>query len=123
MSYQQANKYVFSGFKAGPLADFLSNYTPLTIPYTDPIDWSRYITIAAGILAALLTFKFISPVLQSRWTWAAGTVIISLVMTSGFMFTRIRGVPFIGGDGNFIAGGHQNQFGQEVQIISFICKF
>jgi oligosaccharyltransferase complex subunit gamma len=80
-------------------------------------------TIATGVLATLLTLKFISPVLQSRWTWAAGTVIVSLVMVSGFMFTRIRGVPYTGADGNWVAAGHQNQYGQEVQVVSFICKF
>jgi oligosaccharyltransferase complex subunit gamma len=122
-SRQQANKYKFSGFDAGRLAKFLSQQTPITIPYKDPIDWSRYITISTSILGALLTLKFISPVMQSRWTWAVGTVIVSLVMTSGFMFTRIRGVPYTGADGNWIAGGYQNQFGQEVQVVSFICKF
>jgi hypothetical protein len=42
-------------------------------------------------------------------------------MTSGYMFTRIRNTPFMGGDGSWIAGGFQNQFGQEVQVISVVC--
>lgn len=122
--YQQAdNKFIFRGFEAGPLANFLSRHTPIAIPYTEPVDWSRYITIATGILSTLLAARFLSPVIQSKWTWAAGTVIISLVMISGFMFTRIRGVPYNGGNGNWIAQGYQNQFGQEVQVVSFICKF
>jgi len=114
-------KYDFGmGFEAEPLAEFLSKHTPIAIPYTKPFDWSRYITIATGILSALLLVRFLSPVIQSKWTWAAGTVIVSLVMTSGFMFTRIRGVPYTGGNGNWIAQGYQNQFGQEVQVVSFI---
>ncbi|KAF8163316.1 oligosaccharyl transferase subunit OST3/OST6 family [Crassisporium funariophilum] len=114
-------KYDFSdGFAPGPLAEYLSQHTPTAIPYKDPIDWTRWITIGVGILGALLTLTFIAPIVQSRWTWAAGTVIVSLVMTSGFMFTRIRGVPYNGGDGNWIAAGYQNQFGQEVQVVSFI---
>jgi len=115
------SKYDFGmGFEAGSLAEFLSKRTPIPIPYREPIDWSRYITIATGILSALLVVRFLSPVIQSKWTWAAGTVIVSLVMTSGFMFTRIRGVPYSGGNGNWIAQGYQNQFGQEVQVVSFI---
>jgi oligosaccharyltransferase complex subunit gamma len=115
------SKYDFGGgFDAGPLADFLSKHTPITIPYTEPFDWSRFITMGTTLLSALLALKFISPVVQSRWTWAAGTVIVSLVMISGFMFTRIRGVPYTGGNGDWIAPGYQNQFGQEVQVISFI---
>jgi oligosaccharyltransferase complex subunit gamma len=121
--YQLVDKFLPSGFEAGPLADFLSKHTPIPIPYTDPFDWLRFMSIATTILATLLSIKFLSPVIQSRWTWAAGTVIVSLVMISGFMFTRIRGVPYTGGDGNWIAPGHQNQFGQEVQVVSFICKF
>lgn len=38
------------------------------------------------------------------------------------MFTRIRGTPYVGHDGSWIAGGYQNQFGQEVQVVSIICK-
>jgi oligosaccharyltransferase complex subunit gamma len=115
------SKYDFGmGFEAGPLAEFLSKRTPIPIPYTEPFDWSRYITIATGILSTLLAVRFLSPIIQSKWTWAAGTVIVSLVMISGFMFTRIRGVPYTGGNGNWIAQGYQNQFGQEVQVVSFI---
>jgi len=115
------SKYDFSnGFEAGPLAEHLSQYTPIVIPYRAPIDWARWITIAVGILGFTLTLRFIAPILRSRWTWAAGTVLVSLVMTSGYMFTRIRGSPYSGGDGQWIAAGYQNQFGQEVQVIAFI---
>lgn len=114
-------KYEFNdGFEAGPLAEFLSKYTPVTIPYSNPIDWARWITIAIGGLGSLLFISFISPLVQNRWTWAAATVVTSLVMISGYMFTRIRGSPYNGGDGNWIAAGYQNQFGQEVQVVAFI---
>jgi len=66
--------------------------------------------------------KFIAPILNSRWTWAAITVITSLVMTSGFMFTRIRGTPYSGPGGQWIMAGYQNQFGQEVHVVAAICK-
>ncbi|KAJ7273730.1 oligosaccharyl transferase subunit OST3/OST6 family [Mycena haematopus] len=115
------SKYDFShGFEAEPLAESLSYHTPIPIPYTKPFDWARWTTIAAGVLAAAVTLRFIAPVLQSRWTWAIGTILISLVMTSGYMFTRIRGSPFMGNDGSWIAGGFQNQYGQEVQVIAVV---
>lgn len=44
-------------------------------------------------------------------------------MTSGYMFTRIRGSPYSGENGQWIASGYQNQFGQEVQVVAFICLF
>ena len=111
------------GFEAGPLAAFVSRFTPVAVPYKDPIDWVRWITIASGLLGSLLLLKFISPIVQNKWSWATVTIITSLVMTSGYMFTRIRNVPYNGGDGNWIAAGYQNQFGQEVQVVSFICKW
>ncbi|GLB34939.1 putative dolichyl-diphosphooligosaccharide-protein glycotransferase [Lyophyllum shimeji] len=112
-------KYDFSnGFDAKPLAESLSKHTPVPIPYRDPIDWPRYFTIATGVLGLLLTLRFIAPVLQSRWTWALVTIAVTLVMTSGYMFTRIRGSPYTGGGGNWIAAGFQSQFGQEVSVVA-----
>lgn len=42
-------------------------------------------------------------------------------MTSGYMFTQIRNVPYTGTNGQWIAAGYQNMYGQEVQVISLIC--
>ncbi|PFH54341.1 hypothetical protein AMATHDRAFT_135782 [Amanita thiersii Skay4041] len=114
-------KYDFSiGFDPGPLAEFVSKHTPIPVPYKEPIDWGRYITIATVALSLLLVLRHLSPLLQSRWTWAIGTILTSLVMTSGFMFTRIRNSPYTGGNGNWVAAGFQNQFGQEVHVVSFM---
>lgn len=42
-------------------------------------------------------------------------------MTSGYMFTRIRGAPYTGPNGAWIAQGYQNQYGQEVQVVAMVC--
>ncbi|KAG5727997.1 Magnesium transporter protein 1 [Termitomyces sp. T112] len=113
------SKYDFSnGFDPAPLAESLSKHTPIPIPYTDPIDWTRYILLATGGLGFLVLLRYISPVVQNRWTWAIITISTSLVMTSGYMFCRIRGMPSSGGNGNWIAAGFQNQFGQEVNVVA-----
>ncbi|KAI0797905.1 oligosaccharyl transferase subunit OST3/OST6 family [Abortiporus biennis] len=113
--------YDFSnGLDAGPLAEQLSIHTPVPIPYKAPFDWSRWGTFIGVALLSLASIRFIAPVLKNRWTWAIGTVLTVLVMTSGYMFTRIRGVPFSGGNGQWIAPGYQNQFGQETQVIAMI---
>lgn len=111
----------FSGFEPGPLAEHLSKHTPIPIPYQEPVDWARWATVAIGLLGFAITLKMLSSVFLNRWSWALGTVIVSLVMTSGYMFTRIRGTPYSGADGNWIAAGYQNQFGQEVHVVAFIC--
>jgi oligosaccharyltransferase complex subunit gamma len=72
-------------------------------------------------LGSVLLLRFISPILQSRWTWAIGTLVTSLIMIGGHMFVRIRGMPYAGNDGSWIASGYQNQFGQEVHVIALIC--
>ncbi|KAH8106976.1 oligosaccharyl transferase subunit OST3/OST6 family [Cristinia sonorae] len=113
--------YDFSfGFDPAPLAEQLSHHTPIPIPYKAPIDWSRWGTAAGFVVLFISSLRFLTPVFTSKWTWAAGTVITSLVMTSGYMFTRIRGAPWSGGNGNWIAPGYQNQFGQETQVVAMI---
>ncbi len=112
---------VCSGYDAEPLAEQLSQHTPVPIPYSPPIDWTKYGTFLGIALIAITTLRFISPVLKSRWTWAIITILTTLIMTSGYMFTRIRGVPYSGGGGQWIAGGYQNQYGQETQVIAMIC--
>ncbi|KAG6900883.1 hypothetical protein C0993_010001 [Termitomyces sp. T159_Od127] len=113
------SKYDFSnGFDPAPLAESLSKHTPIPIPYTDPIDWARYILMLLGGLGFLFVLRYISPVVQNRWTWAILTIGTSLIMTSGYMFCRIRGMPSNGGKGNWIASGFQNQFGQEVNVVA-----
>ncbi|KDQ60806.1 hypothetical protein JAAARDRAFT_55541 [Jaapia argillacea MUCL 33604] len=114
------SKYDFShGFEAAPLASELSRHTPVPIPYKAPIDWARWGTVATISLSLALTLRFIAPILKSRWTWAILTVVTSTVMTSGYMFTRIRGMPY-SANGQWIAPGFQTQYGQEVQVVSMI---
>ncbi|KAI6099872.1 hypothetical protein EDD16DRAFT_1763999 [Pisolithus croceorrhizus] len=105
-------KYDFSnGFEARPLAEQLSSHTPISIPYKDPINWTRVTSLISLIPIVALVFRFIRPVLQNRWVWAANTILLSTIMTSGYMFTRIR----VG-----LRQGFQTQYGQEVQVVSLL---
>lgn len=110
-----------SGFEAGPLAEQLSSHTPVPIPYKAPIDWASWAVYAAFGLFFLVTLPLVAPFLQNRWVWAAGSIVTSLIMTSGYMFTRIRGMPMTSG-GQWIAAGYQSQYGQETQVVAAICK-
>jgi oligosaccharyltransferase complex subunit gamma len=80
-------------------------------------------TLAFFSLSAALSIRFLAPVLNNRWTWAFITVLTSLVMTSGYMFTRIRGMPTVASDGSWIAHGFQTQYGQETTVIATICMW
>jgi hypothetical protein len=78
-------------------------------------------TVVFFVLSGALAIQFLAPVLRNRWTWAVITVLISLVMTSGYMFTRIRGMPNTSPDGSWIAQGFQTQYGQETTVVAALC--
>lgn len=121
--YAQDELYLHfcSGFDPEPLAEQLSSHTPVPIPYAAPVNWGQWATIAFVAITFIASIRHLLPVLQSRWTWAALTIIVSLVMTSGFMFVRIRDMPFTAQDGNWIAAGYSNQYGQETQVVAMLC--
>lgn len=93
-----------------------------------PINWIKWIfttTMLAGSLTvAVVAWPYVVPVIQNRNVWAAISLISILMFTSGHMFNRIRGVPYVSGDGkggiSYFAGGFQNQFGMETQIVAAI---
>lgn len=95
-----------------------------------PINYVRIVVVTTVILG-LVTFisvasPYILPILQNRNLWAAISLIIILLFTSGHMFNHIRKVPYVSGDGkggiSYFAGGFSNQFGLETQIVAAMCK-
>jgi oligosaccharyltransferase complex subunit gamma len=106
------------GFDAQPLAEQLSAFTPIPIPYRPSINWTMWGVGAFFTLSGVLAIRFLAPVLRDRWVWATITVLTSLVMTSGYMFTRIRGMPNTAQDGSWIAPGFQSQYGQETTVVA-----
>lgn len=81
--------------------------------------------MAVATAIAVLS-PYLLPIIQNRNLWAAISLIAILLFTSGQMFNHIRKVPYVAGDGkggiSYFAGGFQNQFGMETQIIAAICK-
>lgn len=95
-----------------------------------PINYGR---IAASVTILLGAFTFITvaypyimPVIQNRNLWAGISLIMILLFTSGHMFNHIRRVPYVSGNGrggiSYFAGGFQNQYGMETQIVAAMCK-
>ncbi|KAM3518223.1 hypothetical protein MY4038_010151 [Beauveria bassiana] len=87
--------------------------------------WATGITIFLGVGTALATTSpYILPIIQNRNIWASISLVSVLLFTSGHMFNHIRKVPYIAGDGkgsiSYFAGGFQNQFGLETQIVAAI---
>lgn len=90
----------------------------------------RIVSVITILMAVVTLFTVLSPyilpVVQNRNLWAAISLIAILLFTSGQMFNHIRKVPYVAGDGrggiSYFAGGFQNQFGMETQIVAAICK-
>ncbi|EOD48058.1 putative oligosaccharyl transferase subunit protein [Neofusicoccum parvum UCRNP2] len=97
-------------------------------PIVRPINYVKIVSVTTAVLG-LITFvtvaaPYILPVIQNRNLWAAFSLIMVLLFTSGHMFNHIRKVPYVAGDGkggiSYFAGGFQNQFGMETQIVAAI---
>lgn len=85
------------------------------------------VSVLGGISFLAVAGPYILPILQNRNLWAAISLIAVLLFTSGHMFNHIRKVPYVSGDGkggiSYFAGGFQNQFGLETQIVAAMCMF
>lgn len=100
-------------------------------PISRPFNYVKAVAITTAVLGFVSFFTiaapYLSPILQNRNLWAAISLIAVLLFTSGHMFNHIRKVPYVSGDGkggiSYFAGGFQNQFGLETQIIAAICEF
>lgn len=111
-----------NGFGIDELVEELSRITPAPIPYSKPLPWALIFTALGLILSVIVITPYVLPVLTSRWTWAAVTIYVILIMVGGQMFVRIRNSPTFmparGGGLNFIVAGFQNQLGAEVYIVA-----
>jgi len=80
-----------------------------------------------GLTILKLAFNSLKPALYSRNLWAAISLILILLFTSGHMFNHIRRVPYVANNGkggvSYIAGGFSNQYGMETQIVAVVCMF
>lgn len=119
--------------KAEPIHAWLTRQLP-NIPHPEfrrPINYVK-IAITTTAVLGLITFgtvaaPYLLPIIQNRNLWAAVSLIAVLLFTSGHMFNHIRKVPYVAADGkggvSYFAGGFQNQFGLETQIVAALCKF
>ncbi|RYP72908.1 hypothetical protein DL771_003946 [Monosporascus sp. 5C6A] len=97
-------------------------------PVKRPVNWMGWtVAIVSGLATVGIFSKawpILLPIIQNRNLWAALSLIGILLFTSGHMFNQIRKVPYVAGDGRggitYFAGGFQNQFGLETQIIAFL---
>ncbi|RKP10415.1 hypothetical protein THASP1DRAFT_12841 [Thamnocephalis sphaerospora] len=121
------------GLIAEQFAEFVRKVNGIEMTIYRPIDWVKRGITAAVIITSLvafkLMFKHILVVIRSVRAWSSLTLVIILMMTSGFMWNQIRHPPYMGGSAShpeYIAPGFQTQFGVETQIMAVLyaaCAF
>lgn len=122
---QSSWTYDFNALSFDPLtfSRELSKHTIVPVPYTAPPNYALWINVASivviGALATRFAYSYLGDFIFSRWTWALGVVLTMLTFTSGYMFVKIRGMPQTA-RGQWMAGGYQNQYGMETNVISVI---
>lgn len=100
-------------------------------PVSRPFNYVKFLSVTTATLGAITLFTvaapYVWPIVQNRNLWAAICLIAVLMFTSGTMFNHIRKVPYVSGDGkgsiSYFAGGFQNQYGLETQIVAAICAY
>ena len=118
--------------RAEPVHAWLSRHLTSTPapPFRRPFNYTKIllttVSVLGGISFLAVAGPYILPILQNRNLWAAISLIAVLLFTSGHMFNHIRKVPYVAGDGKggiaYFAGGFQNQFGLETQIVAAMCE-
>ena len=116
--------------QAEPFHKFLQSSIQLpSFPIVRPFNWQKlFMTITSLLFIGLVTslaWPQIQVVVTDKTVWTLGCILFILMFTSGYMFNAIRHTPFTQPNGrggfNYIAGGFQNQFGVETQIVAAIC--
>ena len=116
--------------QAEPFHKFLQSTLQLPpFPIVRPFNWQKlFMTISSIVMIGLVTklaWPQIHKIITDKTVWTLGCIMIILMFTSGYMFNAIRHTQFTQPNGrggfNYIAGGFQNQFGVETQIVATIC--
>ena len=121
-----------SSQSADQVYDWITRHLPSDPkpPIYRPLNYFRIIAVTTSVLGILsflsVASPYVLPIVQNRNLWAAISLIIILLFTSGHMFNHIRKVPYVSGDGkggiSYFAGGFSNQFGLETQIVAAMCE-
>ncbi|KAI5478364.1 oligosaccharyltransferase complex subunit gamma [Pseudohyphozyma bogoriensis] len=117
-----------AGFKAESLAQHLQNSANLPLKFQRPVDKVKLFTLGGSLAAiailGITAWPFFKIFLTRTYIWSFTTIIVILLMTSGYMWNQIRNPPYLNVDRSgrvsYVAGGYSNQLGAETHIVSAI---
>lgn len=115
------------GAQAEDLAHYLDARAKITLRIKRPFNWTRLLSAVTILLLvaslAKLFYRHFVSALTSKKIWISSCIVGCLLFISGQMFVQIRGAPYAGQNGKgmeIFAGGFSNQYGIEVQIMTFL---
>ncbi|ODN88406.1 oligosaccharyltransferase complex subunit gamma [Cryptococcus wingfieldii CBS 7118] len=117
-----------NGLSVQPFYSWAKNLTPQSFDLHVPLNPWPFILIPLALAFTAISLYTLSPILipliQSRVVWGTFSIILILTFTSGYMWNKIKGAPYVavakGGGVSWIAGGYQNQLGLESQVVGGI---
>ncbi len=109
-------------------ADWLGKIHNTTVTLHKPFDYQQFVTYFVGTLGAIILIRKRAPVIAAKLSksrmWCFLSCITVVLFTSGYMFTVIRGVPFVmkgdKGDITYITGGHSYQIAIETFLVGSV---
>lgn len=112
------------GLGADALATFVSSKINEPIKIVRPLNYPLIGISIVLFLGFIATVKYVARsvvwLLSNKKVWAVGSLGTILLMTSGFMWNRIRNPPYVSvsqnGKPEYIVGGFQQQVAIETQI-------
>lgn len=117
------------GFAAPDVADHLNKLLKTQFKYKKPFNRKLITVTTSGIIFAAGAVYYIGPHVgsffkSSKPIWMLLSIGSMIMFTSGHMWNSIRGAPYVaagpGGRPEYFAGGFQNQYGVETQIVAAI---
>ncbi|CCF50733.1 hypothetical protein NDA11_005308 [Ustilago hordei] len=117
------------GFSAPEVADHLNKLLKMNFKYKQPLNTKLITASITGVITLAGAVFFIGPHLPSLFKsskpiWMLLCLGSMILFTSGHMWNSIRGAPYVaigaGGRPEYFAGGFQNQYGVETQIVAAI---
>lgn len=117
------------GFAAPEVADHLNKLLNTKFSYKQPLNRKLIVGSVTGVITVVGAIFFIGPYIPALFTsskpiWMLLSLGSMILFTSGHMWNSIRSAPYIamgqGGSPEYFAGGFQNQYGVETQIVAAI---
>ncbi|SJX64441.1 related to OST3-oligosaccharyltransferase gamma subunit [Sporisorium reilianum f. sp. reilianum] len=117
------------GFAAPDVAEHLNRILKTSFSYKRPLNRKLITGSVTGVIFVVGAVFFLGPYVpllfqSSKPLWMLLCLGSMIVFNSGYMWNSIRGAPYIamgqGGKPEYFAGGFQNQYGVETQIVAAI---